>query len=98
MKFAITFKIYPEGVFGVPEEGGTVLPAKAGTYPGAPIHVATLTIVGYGSLSEYRQENEAVRHPLHLGNVEGQIKDNFIFLQVDANTYTEAYDMVVQAL
>jgi hypothetical protein len=98
MKFEVTFAIYPEGVFGVPEEGGMVLPARAGTYTGVPIHMATLTVVGYGSLSEYRQENEAVRHPLHLGNVQGRIQDNFIFLQVDATTYIEAYDMVVQAI
>ena len=31
MKFTITFQIYPEGVFGVPEEGGTVLPARPGS-------------------------------------------------------------------
>ena len=98
MKFEITFEISPAGVFGVPEEGGTVLPARAGTYTGVSIHTATLTIVGYGSLSEYRQENEAIALPLHLGNVEGRVQDNFIFLHVDANTSTEAYDMVVQAL
>jgi hypothetical protein len=98
MKFEITFAIYPEGVFGVPEERGTVLPARAGTYTGAPIRTATLTIVGYGSLSEYRQEYEAIALPLHLGNIEGRIQDNFMFFQTEAITYREAYDTVVHVL
>src|SRR5437868_7289863 len=98
MKFTITFQIYPEGVFGVPEEGTTVLLARPGSYPGAPVHTGTLTIVGHGTLSEYRQENQAIALPLHLGNVEGRIQDNFMFLQVEASTYREAYDTVVDVL
>ena len=58
MKFQITFAISPSGVFGVPEDEGTVLPAKDGTYTGVPIHRTTLTVVGYGSLPQYRQEKD----------------------------------------
>jgi hypothetical protein len=98
MKFEITFEISPAGVFGVPEEGGTVLPARPGSYPGAPIHTGTLTIVGHGTLSEYRQENQAIALLLHLGNIEGRIQDNFMFLQVEASTSHEGYDTVVDVL
>jgi hypothetical protein len=98
MKFEMTFEISPPGVFGVPEDGRTVLPARPGEYIGEAIHTATLTRVGYGSLSEFRREEEAITLPLNLRNVQGRMQDNFIFLQIDASTYREAYDRVVQVL
>ncbi len=98
MKFQITFEISPPSIFGVPEEGRTVLPARPGEYFSDTIHTATLTRVGYGSLPEYRREDEAVSFFLRLRNVHGNFKDNFIFLTVEANSYNEAYNTAIQIL
>ncbi len=97
MKFQFTFAISPSGVFGVPEEGRTVLPAGT-EYIGDAIDTVTWTRAGYGSLPEYRRADEAIALPLSLGNVQGQIQDNFMSLQVEVNSYTEAYSTVTQTL
>src|SRR6266566_8846457 len=97
MKFEFTFEISPPGVFGVPEDGRTVLPAGT-EYIGDAIDTVTWTRAGYGSLPQYRRADEAIALPLNLGTVQGRIQDNFMFLQVEVNSYVEAYSTVTQTL
>jgi tetratricopeptide (TPR) repeat protein len=96
MKFNITFKISPSGLFGVPEEGWTVLPPSEITSPA--LDTKTGLVLGYGSLSKYREEDNAINLSFTLGNVQVRIQDNFFFLEVDSNTSNDAYSIVLQAL
>lgn len=98
MKFTITFEIQSSGAFGVPEGAKTVLPACAGKLIGAPFHTATMTKVGYGALSQYRNEKDAINIKLNLGKIKANLKDNFIIMELEANTQGEAYNCAILTL
>lgn len=98
MKFTIIFEIYPPGQFGVPENGKTVIPAGPGSYIGDTFHRATMTRVGYGTLSCYRDENERISLTLNLGDISATIKDNFATFIIEANSPGEAFDIAVKAI
>lgn len=98
MKYTLTVEVAPAAPFGVPEDGMTVLPPGTGEYFGASYHTDTLTRVGYGALSRYRQEDEAIRLEAALGNVEARVHDNFVFLDVDAPSHRHALQLILARL
>jgi len=98
MKFTITLEIQPSGLFGVPENTKTVLPAGPGKFRGDIFHNPTLTKVGYGVLSQYRSEKEAINIKLNLGKIKANLQDNFIFMELEADTSGEAYNNAILIL
>jgi len=96
--FEIIFEILPGGPFGVPEPGRTILPGRAGTFHGDMIHTATMTRVGYGALSEYRSDDSAINQPVHIGSLEGSIRDNFLTVEVTAENHTAAFSSATAAV
>jgi hypothetical protein len=54
--------------------------------------------VGYGSLSEYRPDEGAIDQPLRLGPVLGHIRDNFITLEVRAESHQLAFTVALDAI
>ncbi len=96
MKFHVTFEISPGAPFGVPQEGVTVLRGKAGKpINGDPYYTSTMTRVGWGSLSEYRAENEAIKRSYQLGESQARLSDNFLFIDLEAGSEREAYTRAV---
>lgn len=96
MKFDITFAIHPSSPFGVPQENVTVLKGKNGLQIyGDTYHSATMIKVGYGSLPDYRNDNEAIDLHFSLGIIEVELKDNFIFTKVDCDNSHEAYEFTI---
>lgn len=86
MKYTLTIRIDPPGPFGVPQDSVTVFPAAPGTITGPTIHTDTGTLVGYGTLSRYRSEDEAIRLQLKTRRGNIRISDNFAFIEVEAPT------------
>jgi len=86
-------------MFGVPQDNVTVLRGKSGAnYFGNTFHSATMTLVGYGSLPEYRTEEEAINLSFQLGNVQVNLHDNFAFADVFADSAQEAYDKAIEEI
>lgn len=99
MKFQITLEIMPASTFGVPQDNVTVLRGKSGAnYFGNTYHSDTMTLVGYGSLPEYRTEEEAINLSFPLGSVQVNLHDNFVFVEVVAVTAKEAYNKAIEEI
>lgn len=100
MRFQVTFEIHPSGPFGVPQDGVTVVSTQEGGREllGDTYHVRTMTRVGYGSLPEYRKENQAINLSLNLGDVQISLRDNFAFADVEASSASEAYEKAAQTI
>lgn len=105
IEITVTFKITPEGIFGVPESGKSVVPAGEGTHHSEPLHVATGTITGHGTLSEFRSEDQKLVTTASTGGTRVKMVDNFAFVSATADSVREAYlravydlDLVLQHL
>ncbi len=96
--YMLTFEISPPGVFGLPEEGITVLPGVAGSIYSDSIHTATGIRAGYGTLPQYREEDEAINESVALDGFHADIKDNFLVLTVDALDHREAQKKGIQSV
>lgn len=90
MKFTIIFEIHPPGVFGVPENGRTVIPGPSVDFKGDKYHLQTVTRVEYGTLSKYRDDKDKINIEQIIGNNPITIKDNFATLVVEASKVEEA--------
>jgi len=102
LKFTITFEITPTGQFGLPEAGKSVVPTGTG-FKSIVLHVPSLRAgkfvkAGHETLSKYRDENDKINQSLDLGNVKGRITDNFLFLDLEADNYQQAYAGALDAL
>jgi hypothetical protein len=92
MKFQVTFEIIPGGPFGVPQDGVTILRGEAGKqFVGDTYHTATMIRVGWGSLPEFRADNEAIKRSFRLGDTQARINDNFLFIELETDSEREAY-------
>lgn len=100
MKFQVTFEIHPSGPFGVPQDGVTVVPTQegGGELFGDTYHTKTMTRVGYGSLPEYRKDNQAINSSIKLGDVQISLRDNFASVDVEASSASEAYEKAAQTI
>ena len=98
MKFTVIFEIYPPGQFGVPENAKTVIPGGSGSYTGDTFYRPTMTRVGYGVISRYREENEAVSLKFYLGDIVVSLKDNFATLTFEASGSGKAYSVSTAAI
>lgn len=81
-KYEITYKIYPAGIFGLPQEGFTVI---SGTQE---IHENTISphsgkIIGFGTLSRYREESDKIIFKANYNDIAVKFSDNFIALIFD---------------
>ena len=92
MKFQVTFEINPGGPFGVPQDGVTILRGEAGKqFVGDTYHPAKMIRVGWGSLPEFRADNEAIKRSFRLGDTQARLNDNFLFIELEADSEREAY-------
>jgi hypothetical protein len=95
MKFEFVVKISPPGVFGVPDEGRTVVPSTpARQVTGPAIHVRTMRVFGHGTLSEYRREGDALRLTLDAGPVHLRTHDNYFVFTTEAEDMRAAFALV----
>jgi tetratricopeptide (TPR) repeat protein len=92
MEFEVTFVIEPSGPFGVPQDGALVCPAEPGKLYGPTIHSGSGTVVGYGTLSVYRDAADALDVQLDLEQARVRIHDNYVFIKCEALSAGEAYD------
>ena len=79
----MTFLVEPPAVFGLPEDGRTVVPA-GGEHSAAVLATGTDQFVAHGSLSVYRAVSEAIQVDLAYGGVLISIRDNFLTVSVEA--------------
>jgi hypothetical protein len=54
--------------------------------------------VGYGSLPEYRSDEEAIDLTFALADIQIHLHDNFVFADIEAATPSEAYNRTTKAL
>lgn len=80
MRFRVLFELHPASVFGVPEEGVTVLPAGPGQYVGDAFHSRTGIRVGYGVLSQYRSDSEQLSLEFERDDFAVEITDNYAWV------------------
>jgi hypothetical protein len=81
-KYEITYKIYPAGIFGLPQEGFTVI-SGAQEIHGDTMSTCSGKIVGLGTLSRYREESEKIIFKANYNDTEVKFNDNFITIVFD---------------
>ncbi len=92
MTFEFCMRVLPPGIFGVPDEGKTVVPANESRQIAGPaIRSSVLVPFGHGTLSEYRKDDEALRFNLTEGEMVLRVTDNFWALVVEADTLQLAH-------
>jgi len=91
MKFEIRYKIIPEGVFGVPQEGMTVYPTTGEQIFSDTIHSRSGKKAGYGTLSKYRSEDEKLVNSFSFMDCEFIFNDNFLLIKTVEKQPLEAY-------
>jgi len=97
MQFIAGVEIQPSAQFGVPQDDTIVVPAGT-NITSAAIHTSSGTRFGHGTLSRFRDENEAIRKTLKILGLDCRLQDNFIHITLEAERGREAYDRIVDAL
>ena len=94
MRFTAIYEIHPPGIFGLPEEGYTIVASRDGNHsiPSDPFtSTPPFHKVGWGALSEYRADKDAINESISFYNsITGKIRDNYITLEADAENADEA--------
>jgi len=88
----------PAGIFGVPQDNKTIIPSQQGEYYSDSFHKRNMKRVSYGTLSEYRSPSDAIEMSIHLGKSQATIKDNYISVVVEAESFDEAFQKVKNEL
>jgi hypothetical protein len=95
--YRVMFEVVPAAAFGVPQDGVTVIPAEPGQYVGDTFHRSGVR-VAYGQLSRFRDDADAIAVSLTLGSCRADLRDNFLFVEVSADSDAEALELArVQA-
>jgi hypothetical protein len=97
MQFSVFYEVAPEGIFGVPQAGTTVLPARPRDFY-TDAYTNTGIRIGHGTLPEYRPDDQAIRLALVLGDGSVRIEDNFITVTVEADGAGQAYTAATRLL
>jgi hypothetical protein len=96
-EYHFTFKLEPEGPFGLPEKDVTVLPGgKVREWIGSVIDTWAGIMTGYGTLSQYRSEEEKLLLEKELKEVKVRFDDNFIRVFVLSENPEEALDRALK--
>ena len=80
----------PAGIFGLPEDGIVIHPAPAKDLPSPIIDLRTGNLVSHGTLSKYREI--PINKEITLDGITLEIRDNFIFLDIEAADEREAIE------
>lgn len=91
MKFEIRYKIFPEGVFGVPQDGMTVYPTSEEQIFSDTIHSRSGKKTGYGTLSRYRSEEVKLISEFPFMDCKFKLNDNFLLIETEDKQPVEAY-------
>lgn len=92
LRFAVTFRISPAAVFGVPEDGVVVLPGTGETQEIVSDAITnTAAKVGHGTLSRYRLDIEKLDIAFAMDDAKAHIEDNFFTVSVDCDSPYRAY-------
>jgi hypothetical protein len=88
MRYEAIYRFYPPSAFGVPEDDTFVFPEPKG---GGTVHWQTdhrllpgQDHVGWGTLSEYRQDGERFQKEFDAGGLHFQITDNYATVTFEA--------------
>lgn len=91
MKFTLSAQLSPSGPFGVPQDKYTVVPTEPRREFHGPVLDTRLgKIVGYGSMSAYRGDGEAIRETLKVDKFEVRLSDNYVFIEVESDDNRDA--------
>ena len=83
--FRLLFKVSPEGCFGLPQDGITVIPGgREGVGP--TLDSRSGIFVSHGTLSEYRPDDQAITIQLVAGDAKISVRDNFFTVEVSADS------------
>jgi hypothetical protein len=82
VRYDVYFKLLPAGSFGVPEDDRIVVPP--GDVTGPAILTSSMVKVGHGTLSQFRQPEDAINEPIALGEITGRLDDNYLTLSAEA--------------
>lgn len=89
--YKLLFKVGPPSMFGLPQEGMVVVNGTSGgSFVGPTLDSRSGQFVSYGSLSQYRRDDEAVSLSGAVGGGTLIVRDNFFELRVTAEDRREA--------
>ncbi len=95
MKFEFVMKVSPAGPFGVPDGSRIIVPGVPGRQiVGPAVHVRTMRPFGYGTLPEYRRDDDAVKVEMEHEGVHLHVQDNYFVFAVAAEDVRSAYRVV----
>jgi len=90
MEFTAVFRVFPSFMFGLPDEDKVVSPTgRKTTYRDHQYNIHG-EIIEYGTLSEYRQENDAISISTRIGVNRLEVRDNIFSLVVESGDQFEA--------
>lgn len=99
MKFTLLAQLSPSGLFGVPQDKYVVVPTETGAKFYGPIFDIRLAkIVGRGSLSVYRRDDEAIRETLEVDEFKVRFSDNYVFVEVESDNDRNALSRCLEFL
>jgi hypothetical protein len=77
MEFTLSAQLSPSGPFGVPQDKYAVVPTGTRRELHSPVIDRRLRkVVGHGSMSVYRRDDEAVRESLQVDEFKMRFSDN----------------------
>jgi hypothetical protein len=88
--YQIVLLIKPAGMFGLPEEGKTIHPAPVTNLYTGTLDSRTGNIISHGTLSKYRET--PLQKEVTMGSASLKMKDNFVFLDIEAMTEWDAIE------
>ncbi len=100
MTYIVHAEIFPPGIFGVPDGTKTVYPSGQAEIVSAALDTSTLRKVGHGTMSRYREDEDAVRVSFVLDGFRMTLNDNYIMVVCDlpVASHSEALFRITNSL
>jgi len=96
IEYYFIFRIKPEGVFGLPEENTTVIPSRIKEWISPTVDTIAGKLIGYGTLSQYRAEEEKFTLDTEVLGVGIRFNDNFMHIRILSKDWREALDKALK--
>jgi hypothetical protein len=99
MKFTLSAQLSPSGPFGVPQDKYVVVPTGTGREIYSPaVDTLLAKVVGHGSMSIYRRDDEAIRETLKVDEFTIRFSDNYVFIEVESHNGQNALSRCLEFL
>lgn len=97
-RYDFVFLLKPSGLFGLPDEGWTIIGNGARDVTSPVVDARTENFVGHGTLSQYRLHEDRLVATLTLNAIRFEVDDNFLRVAIEAIDRPAAQAVVHETL